>query len=397
MLTVLKDNLATALLLTGEAISRDKNIPIRSHIRLTASNSSLALSATDLMTAVVLNIGAKVEQPLDITVSHAELKDFIEAARALPETQIGLQLIGLKLRVTCARVVQEFGTLPASDFPLIQKASSEASVSFSAVTFDSAIRSVADFALADKNPAQPILTGIRVKFKKVKDVCGLSFTASDGNSAAISAMPLIELPEAWAGTSLVLPASSVLKACNILKGQEMVAFSRPDANRIQLTTPHIMVTLMALDGGYPDVEKIIPRSGAVTATFPISELLKHVKISLLVNFKLALQFDSGEPGHLRVNTIGEGIDPRTSSLTLDGAITGSLLIGANGRYVKRALEGLEDLGVSTVQITLNAPTTPIGIQPVGADLNKPVAQYVFAPMRLGPIPQTIAAPELVGA
>ncbi len=78
MLTVLKDNLATALSLTGEAIGRDRNVPIRSYIRLTALEGGLALSGTDLITAVVLNIGAKVEQPLD----HLALLTHAKAAQA---------------------------------------------------------------------------------------------------------------------------------------------------------------------------------------------------------------------------------------------------------------------------------------------------------------------------
>lgn len=397
MLTVLKDNLATALSLSSEAISRDKNIPIRSFVHLNTSPGRLTLSTTDTVMAVVLDIGAKVEQPVDVTVSHAELKDFVEAVRTLPETHVTVQLIGAKLRVTCGRVVQEFGTLPATDFPIIQPASAEAGVAFSAAAFDSAIRAVADFAVSDKNPGQPILAGIRIKFKKAKNVCGLSFTATDGNSAAIAAMPLSTLPDEWAGTALVLPAASLVKACKILKGEEMVAFGKPDPNRIQFTTPNITVTLAALEGSFPEVERIMPRTGTVTAVFPVRDLLRHVKISLLVNFKFALQFNLGEPGHLRVEAIGEGIDPRTSSLSLDGAITGSLLIGANGLYIKKALEGLEELAVPNVQITLNAPTTPIGIQPIGADLNKPVAQFVFAPLRLGSMQPAAVAPEPIAA
>ena len=73
----LQENLSRALAIVRRAVSSRSTLPVTQNVLLTAENSVLSISATDMTIAMTSIIGANIEEEGAVTVPAALLGDFV--------------------------------------------------------------------------------------------------------------------------------------------------------------------------------------------------------------------------------------------------------------------------------------------------------------------------------
>ena len=78
----LQENLSRALAIVRRAVSSRSTLPVTQNVLLTAENSVLSISATDMTIAMTSIIGANIEEEGAVTVPAALLGDFVNTLPA---------------------------------------------------------------------------------------------------------------------------------------------------------------------------------------------------------------------------------------------------------------------------------------------------------------------------
>jgi DNA polymerase III subunit beta len=119
-LSISRDALLKPLQSVIGVVERRQTMPILANVLLVAKNGGLSVTATDLEVELVAQAEVeKVDVPGEITVPGRKLLDI---ARALPDgAKVGLQLEGDRLIIKSGRTRFVLSTLPAADFPLVEK------------------------------------------------------------------------------------------------------------------------------------------------------------------------------------------------------------------------------------------------------------------------------------
>src|SRR5438552_3946015 len=114
-LSCLQENLARALATDGRAVATRTTLPITNNVLLATDQGRLKLAATNLEIAIVVWIGAKVDEEGSITVPARILTEFVNS---LPADRIDLKLQAKtkSLELKCARFQARLGGMDADDF-----------------------------------------------------------------------------------------------------------------------------------------------------------------------------------------------------------------------------------------------------------------------------------------
>ena len=115
-ITVLQDNLKSAVSLTSHFISLKAQLPILANVLLKTDKSRLILSATNLETSISTSIGAKVEKEGEITVNGKVLNDL---RSNLSSGQIELEVLKEQIKITSGTFKSNILGSNTSDFPTL--------------------------------------------------------------------------------------------------------------------------------------------------------------------------------------------------------------------------------------------------------------------------------------
>ncbi|MBW4505516.1 MAG: DNA polymerase III subunit beta [Scytonematopsis contorta HA4267-MV1] len=160
--------------------------------------------------------------------------------------------------------------------------------------------------------------------------------------------------------------------CSILISQSHVEFS----------FPNVKVSSRLLEGDYPKINQLIPRSfeyeftleakGFESALKRVSHLAERKQkiVKLLWNIK-----ESQATLHTEATDIGEAFDS-IKMKSLPGSGKNDIALGLNIDY---ALEGLKHISTSEILVRCNKPSHPVIICPVGGLLNQ---LYLVMPIQI---------------
>lgn len=270
--TCLQENLLRALTLINRIVPAKSQLPILSHVMLSAKNNSFSLSATDLEIGLKLETPAKIEEPGEITIPA---RVFLELVATLQAGKIVLTQEETTLSLRAENHRATFQGIPASEFPSFADNGKNRVLHLKAESLRGVLESVVFAAATDEG--RPVLTGVLLKSEKGECV----FVATDGYRLSLKKTS----GGAASGKDMVLivPAR-VLKELRLLIEKEAVGddpsvdfFFTAQQNQIVFRVGGGILLGRLIEGDFPNYEKIIPQTATTKVTIEKETFLRAVK------------------------------------------------------------------------------------------------------------------------
>ena len=254
-LTIERAALLKALGHVQSVVERRNTIPILSNVLLTAGQTGLAFSATDLDMEIIDETEARIEAAGQIT---APAHTLYEIVRKLPEgAEVSLGFTGddPRLQVRAGRYKVNLPVLPAGDFPIM---SPEGLSGKFGVDTTGLMRLIdkTRFAISTEE-TRYYLTGIYLHTLIDEGRPILRAVATDGHRLALADMPA---PEGSAGTpGVIVPRKTIQEARRLMEdaGEEVQVQLSPQ--KIRFDFGRAALTSKVIDGSFPDYTRVIPR------------------------------------------------------------------------------------------------------------------------------------------
>ncbi|MCB2262046.1 MAG: DNA polymerase III subunit beta [Candidatus Thiosymbion ectosymbiont of Robbea hypermnestra] len=284
-----REALVSVLLKVGGVVERRQTLPILGNILVSAKEDLIQVIGTDLEIEVCAKFNSKVEQPGETTLPA---RKFTDICRALSEgTEISLKVENDRASLVAGRSRFMLSTLPANDFPTMEKGEGMQSIHIERDTLKYVFEKTA-FSMAHQD-VRYYLNGL---FLEVKPD-GLVAVATDGHRLAkVEEALSLDISEA---IRIILPRKTVLEM-NRLLGSDIDEKVRIEVSEkmFRATLGDTLVASKLIDGRYPDYDQVVPPAPEQIA-YVDRDILKQAlfRTSILSNEKyrgVRFNLDKGE-------------------------------------------------------------------------------------------------------
>jgi len=364
---VSRETLMPALTKVGGVVERRQTLPILGNLLISTEGDSVQLTGTDLEIEIHAKSGSTVEQSGEITLPARKL---IEICKALPEgTEISLRVENNRASLVAGRSRFTLSTLPASDFPVMERSEGMQSIDVEQQTLKYLFEKTA-FAMAHQD-VRYYLNGLLLDLKLDR----LAAVATDGHRLAkVEEMLSLGVEE---GMQIILPRKTVLELNRLLGGGGADTSVRIEISEkmFRAVIGDVRVTSKLIDGCYPDYDRVVPPAPERVA-YVDRDILKQAlsRTSILSNEKYRGVKFSLNPGELKLQTQ----NPEKEEAEEELEITYSqepTVIGFNVGYLIDVLNVLEE---SEVEIGFKDSDGSVILRNKG----KKKETFVVMPMRL---------------
>lgn len=370
-LSLLTENLNTALTHVSRFVSTKAQLPILNHILFSTDNGRLKLSATSLEMGINYWTGAKIETDGTFCVPAKDISEFISY---LPTGKIVFSLNEQNLlTIKSVKASSTFSTLSSTDFPLIPSLDP---LTVFELDLPLLLDSVATVAFASAtDDSRPVLTSVLCKFTSEN----LTLVATDGFRLSLKTIKFQEpivFPDGQESLTLLIPAKSLSEVLKIAKVAPKIKIGlTPDRHQVVFVLEDLEIVSRLIDGEYPNFERIIPEASPTKIYVNKDELSQAIKLASVfarqsanvVRFSLksnSLELSANAP------QIGQ------NQVSVDAKIEGEPLeIAFNYKFISDFLAIVKG---NEVVIELNQPLTPGAFR----DPQNPDLLHIIMPVRL---------------
>ena len=249
--TVSQEALLKPLQAVAGVVEKKQTMPVLSNVLMIVENGQLSLTGSDTeleLLAKLPLVGESVDG--EITVPARKLLDIV---RALNHDKIDVQLDGDKMVIKAGRSRFSLATLPANDFPSIERSESDFSIELKQTDLRSIIDSVS-FAMAQQDVRQ-YLNGMLFE---VSDHL-LRLVATDGHRLALSNVKVdIERDEAF---QAIVPRKAVAELSKLFAEPESTVMLSFSPHHIRAESQSLIFISRLLDGRFPEYDRVLPKDG----------------------------------------------------------------------------------------------------------------------------------------
>ena len=232
-------------------VERRQTMPILANVLLSAKDSRLSVTATDLEVELVARADVNVQQAGDITVPG---RKFLDICRALPEgVTISLAVEGDKMIVRAGRSRFALSTLPATDFPTIEEINAQQTIQLPQAEFKRLLDKT-HFSMAQQD-VRYYLNGLLLEI----DGKTLRAVATDGHRLALCEIELTT--KLKTAQQVIVPRKGVLELQRIL-GSAGVLDVAIGTNHVRAQIGDVRFTSKLIDGRFPEYSRVIPAQPA---------------------------------------------------------------------------------------------------------------------------------------
>lgn len=358
--------LVPTLMKVGGVVERRQTLPILGNVLISVKDDFVQITGTDLEIEIRAKSSLVVEQSGEITLPARKL---IEICRALPEgTEISLGMENERASLIAGRSRFTLSTLPASDFPIMDRNEGTQSITVEQQTLKYLFEKTS-FAMAHQD-VRYYLNGLLLELKPDR----LIAVATDGHRLAkVEKMLSLEIDEE---VQIILPRKTVLELNRLLKSNTDVKAQIDISEKmLQVAIGDVFVTSKLVDGRYPDYDRVVPPTPERVA-YVNRDALKQAlfRTSILSNEKYrGVRFSLGQ-GELKL----KAQNPEKEEAEEELEITYSqepIVIGFNVGYLVDVLNVLEE---EEVEIGLKDSDGSVILRNKG----KEKETFVVMPMRL---------------
>ncbi|MBC6413699.1 MAG: DNA polymerase III subunit beta [Chromatiales bacterium] len=309
----------------------------------------------------------KIEKPEKKLTSVSRV---FEISRNFPEdSEISLKFSGDSLQVSCEGGQYKLKSLPSDDFPLMNEPEKKNIVKLPEKEIKNLLEKT-DFCIALQDPRH-YLNGLLLSLNDKK----LSAVSTDSHRLALSSVATSNTGKAEG----ILPRDIVAEAKRILSDTEQTAEIGITPQNISISLQNIQILAKALNGQFPEYEKIIPRDFSIDITLNREEFLRSLQrasailassfseevmyVSLIFSNKELLvksRNPDGEEAEVKQKTQYEGKE---------------FEIAFNSRYLQDVMKALD-----TEKVSLQIRDSSSGVRIIG--YGSTTEEYVVMPLRL---------------
>ena len=282
-----RENLLKPLQQVAGVVERRQTLPILSNILLKLDDQQLSLTGTDLEVEMVALTEVVGSESGEITVPARKLLDI---CRELPDNaDIEVSLNEQRLEIRAGRFKSHLSTLPAMDFPVVDKSETQQSATVDSQSLKELLE-LTGFAMAQQD-VRYFLNGMLIEHGEGY----LRSVATDGHRLAMNSLAL-DKAQASLG-QVIVPRKGVLELQRLLAEFEENVSISIGSSHLCLEAGGYRLTTKLIEGRFPDYERVIPRNGDKTILANKQDLRRALnRTAILSNEKfrgIRVQFSSG--------------------------------------------------------------------------------------------------------
>ena len=373
--SVLQENLAHGLSIVSRAVSPRSTLPVLANILVATDEGRLRLSATNLELGITCWIGAKIEEDGSTTVPARTFTDLVST---LPtdRVDISLNVRTQTLNVRSSSSNTDIKCIDAQEFPPMPVPDLSEAILINVSDLKEMIQQVVFAASSDE--ARPVLTGVFLSAQDNR----ITMQAADGFRLSVRHAELTS-PVARP-IKAIIPARALSELARVASdGNQMVNMVlMPSRGQVIFHMKDIELASQLIDGTYPDLEQVIPRSSQTRSVLSSTQFLKACKQAEIFaregSHIARIHITPGsslQPGTVEIS--GQSEETGSNQTVLDATIEGSeLTIAFNVRFLREILDVIH---TPNVVLETNVDTTPGVLRPAGED----DFLHVIMPMHLG--------------
>jgi DNA polymerase-3 subunit beta len=373
--SVLQENLAHGLSVVSRAVSPRSTLPVLANVLVATDEGRLRLSATNLELGVTCWIGAKVEEDGSTTVPARTFNDLV-STMPNDRVEMSLNVRTQTLNVRCSMSNTDIKGIDAQEFPPLPVPDLNDGIELNVADLKEMIQQVAFAASVDE--ARPVLTGVQLTAVGTQ----LTLSAADGFRLSIRKAEL-SAPVARP-INAIIPARALTELARISgDGDQTVKMVLPSGRgQVIFRLKDAELTSQLIEGSFPDLGQVIPRTfrtRTIVSTPALLKACKQAEIFAREGSHIArISITAGgemQPGVVEIS--GQAEERGFNQTKVDATVEGpDILIAFNVRFLREVLDVIKTPNVVLETISDNSPGM---IKPVG-DEN---FQHVIMPMHLG--------------
>ncbi len=229
-------------------------LPILSNIILSAKDSELSLSSTNLDIYCADKIKAEVMNTGEISVPAITFFEIIKRLPAGSDVMMSMDDSDSEIIINCGRSKFNLSTLKTDDFPVISENDLSANFIMSAVELIRMIDKT-KFAISNEE-TRYYLNGIFLHKATKGSIQFLRAVATDGHRLAQYDIPLPQGAEDITG--VIIPKKTISELRKVLDDANGDINIALNDNKIKFSFNNIKIISKVIDGTFPDYTKVIP-------------------------------------------------------------------------------------------------------------------------------------------
>ena len=358
-ISCLQENLSRGLAVVGRAVASRATLPVTQNVLLSADQSMLKMSATNLEIAMTTWVGAMIEKEGSITVPARLLTEFVNS---LPNDKIDLELdqgSGL-LQISSGSSNAHINITEASEFPPIPTVDDGVAAEVDPLVLKSAITRVA-FAAATEE-SRPVLTGVEMKLED----SNFTMAAADGFRLAVHHGALLK--SVSEPMSMIVPARTMTEVNRLIGEREepVEILMTPAKGQVMFRVrggDTVEIVSQLLQGTFPNYEQLIPQSYTTRAVMDLPTVLRAARTasifardgSNIIRMHLMPAAADTEPPKVEISAKSEEVGDNQDLVDLDEIEGEEGKIAFNSRYLLDVLAVLEKGKVALETTTSSSP------------------------------------------
>lgn len=346
-------------------VERRQTLPVLSNVLLQVESDRLSMTGTDLEVELIGRVPLAGAEAGEITVPARKLLDI---CRELPEkAEIEFDQAEQRVTVRSGRFRSTLSTLPAQDFPSVDKTATEMTIALDAKAFKRLLDRTA-FAMAQQD-VRYFLNGMLVEIGDGH----IRTVATDGHRLAMCRLAASQAT--GEARQVIVPRKGVLelqRLLNEIEGDVEIAIG---SNHLSAESAGFSLTTKLVDGRFPDYQRVIPRNGDKTIIADRQELRQALnRTAILSNEKFRGIRVGLSSGQLQLTANNPEQEEAEEVVSVDYA-GDSLEVGFNVGYIQDVLGVVDG---EKVRITMHdANSSALLEEPDDDD-----SVYVVMPMKL---------------
>lgn len=364
-LSINREALLRPLQQVAGVVERRQTLPVLANVLLQVTENELSITGTDLEVELVGRAALEGAEPGDITVPAKKLLDI---CRELPEkAEVDLEEVDQRLVIRSGRFRSTLSTLPATDFPSVEKSTTEMSTTLNSKAFRKLVDRTS-FAMAQQD-VRYFLNGMLIEIGEgfVRAV------ATDGHRLALSNLAVEQNDQS--PRQVIVPRKGVLELQRLLHDLDEDIAITIGSNHLCAESSEYILTTKLVDGRFPEYQRVIPKDGDKVIFADKQELRQALnRTAILSNEKfrgIRLALSNGAL-QLSANNPEQEEAEETVSVDYEGD---ELEVGFNVGYLQDVLNVLES---DKVRITVHdGNSSALLEEPENDD-----SVYVVMPMKL---------------
>lgn len=324
--SVVREALLKPLQLVAGVVERKQTMPILANVLLELDADTLALTGSDLEIELVGRVEVDTSETGRITVPARKLLDICKSLQ--DGAVINFDLKDDKVTIRSNRSRFTVATLPASEFPNIQKAEVGHSFTIAQNKLKSLIEH-SQYAIANQD-VRYYLNGM---YFEINDQ-SVRVAATDGHRLSTE---VVECETKGNPHSVIIPRKGVNELLRVLNDSDETAEIELTDNHVKTTVGAMSFTSKLIDGRFPDYKRVIPRNNDKVLTVDKLEFRQALqRAAILSNEKYrGVRFELSQ-GTIRLVTNNPEQEEADETLMVSYEAE-PLTIGFNINYLQDAL------------------------------------------------------------